>query len=84
MFEYVRLHQDNPPLVLIVGDHQAAERIALDGRAEVPLHVVGPAYLVETLVGIAPTPGLIPASDLPALPMETMRDALLMAFEGGP
>ena len=53
VFEYIRLHANNPPLILIVGDHQAAERIALDDRAEVPLHVVGPVQLVNRLQSVA-------------------------------
>ncbi|MEM8881866.1 MAG: sulfatase [Pseudomonadota bacterium] len=84
VLEYARLHADDPPLILIVGDHQAAESIALDARAEVPLHVIGPAALVDRLQSVAQTVGLIPAVDTPIAPMETMRDVLLTAFEGRP
>lgn len=81
VFEYLRLHADNPPLVLVVGDHQAAKSIALDGRAEVPIHVIGPSHLVEPLSQVAPTPGLIPDGDVPVIPMEDMRDILFRAYE---
>ncbi|MEO0911499.1 MAG: sulfatase [Pseudomonadota bacterium] len=80
VFEYVGLHAEEAPLILVVGDHQAAEYIALDGRAEVPLHVIGPAHLVERLHDVAPTPGLIPERSVPVIPMERMRDVLLNAF----
>jgi len=49
VFAYAALHADDPPLMIIVGDHQAAGFIALDERAHVPLHIVGPQALVERL-----------------------------------
>ncbi|MEM9229522.1 MAG: sulfatase [Pseudomonadota bacterium] len=80
VFEYVRLHADDPPLILVLGDHQAAEFIALDGRAEVPFHVIGPAHLVDPLGDVAPTQGLVPGDDVSAIPMDSMRDILLNAY----
>ena len=81
VFEYIRLKADDPPLFLVIGDHQAAAHIALDDRAEVPIHAIGPAALVDRLHLIAQTEGLIPDADVPVLGMEDMRDLLLRAFE---
>ncbi len=80
VFEYAALHADDPPLMIVIGDHQAAEFIALDGRAEVPIHVIGPAPLVAALSTAAPFPGLIPADGSGVIAMESMRDLLLVAF----
>jgi len=80
VMEYAVLHAADPPLLIIVGDHQAAESIALDGRREVPIHVIGPAHLVGALSEAAPYPGLLPDDDAEALAMERMRDVLLGAY----
>lgn len=80
VMEYAVLHAANPPLILVVGDHQAAEFIALDDRSDVPLHVIGPAQLVERLSTIAPYPGLLPDDAAEVFPMEHVRDVILTAF----
>jgi hypothetical protein len=80
VFDYAALHADDPPLIIALGDHQAAGFIALDERAEVPIHVIGPDALVSRLTDLAPAPGLLPPGDMPALGMETVRDLLLTAF----
>ncbi len=80
VFDYIALHAENPPLVIALGDHQAAGFIGLDDRAEVPVHVIGPDALVSRLTSLAPAPGLLPPSDSPALGMEMARDIVLHAF----
>ena len=80
VFDYAALHADNPPLIIALGDHQAAGFIALDDRAEVPLHIIGPEPLVSRLSSIAPATGLVPPEETEALGMETIRDALMMAL----
>lgn len=80
VFEYAALHAAEPPLMIVLGDHQAAEFVALDGRRDVPLHVIGPPHLVERLAGVAPSPGLLPADDAPVMSMDRMRDVVLDAF----
>ncbi len=80
VLEYAVLHADSPPLMIVVGDHQAAEFIALDDRAEVPIHIIGPAQLVERLSQAAPYAGLLPPDDAPVTPMDQMRDIILRAF----
>lgn len=80
VFDYAALHADNPPLIIAVGDHQAAGFIALDERAEVPVHVIGPEALVTRLSPLAPAPGLLPPTATEAIGMETARDIILRAF----
>ena len=81
-FAYAERQGDDPPLILLVGDHQAATSIGLDERREVPLHVLGPPHLVARLAGWGLTPGLIPPPGSPALPMEDLRDIFLRNFSG--
>lgn len=79
VLEYAVLHAADPPLLIIVGDHQAAQSIALDDRSDVPLHLIGPAHLVDLLSEAAPDSGLIPADGRGATPMDRMRDIILDA-----
>ena len=80
VLEYADLHSDEPPLMIVVGDHQAAEFIALDGRSDIPIHVIGPDHLVTRLAEIAPTAGLLPDDDAPVNQMDAMRNVLLNAY----
>ncbi|WP_199262696.1 sulfatase-like hydrolase/transferase, partial [Paracoccus binzhouensis] len=77
---YALRHADEPPLILVLGDHQTAQGIAPDGGRDVPLHVIGPAVLVERSAAWGLAPGLIPPPDSPAIPMERMRDLILQGF----
>ncbi|WP_378943334.1 sulfatase-like hydrolase/transferase [Paracoccus sp. R86501] len=78
--EYAERQAGDPPLMVLLGDHQAASSIGLDQRRQVPIHVIGPAPLVARTAGWGLTPGLIPPADAPAIPMEAMRDNLLRSF----
>ena len=80
VFAYAALHADDPPLMIIVGDHQAAGFIALDERAHVPLHIVGPQALVERLSDADFTPGLVPNDTTPVRRMDLMRGYILRAL----
>lgn len=80
VLEYALLHAADPPLMIVIGDHQAAEFVALDKRAHGPLHVIGPAHLVAALKGVTPDAGLLPAADAAVTPMDALRDAVLMAY----
>lgn len=78
VFEYALLHAADPPLLVIIGDHQAAEFVALDDRPHVPIHIIGPEHLVQPLSPIASTPGLLPTGTV--IGMDTLRDIFLNAF----
>lgn len=84
VFEYAILHADNPPLMVVIGDHQAASFIGLDERREVPVHVIGPEHLVSTLEEIAPARGLLPTPEIPVVPMHAVRDVVLRAYADEP
>jgi len=78
--EYAIRQGRDAPLMILLGDHQAATSIALDDRRQVPIHVIGPHSLVDLTAGWGFTPGLIPPEDTAPLPMEQMRDNLLRSF----
>ena len=80
VFEYALLHWDDPPLMIVIGDHQAAEFVALDNRPDVPIHIIGPDDLVAQLNAIAPAAGLLPGAQTPVIAMDQLRDVLLTVF----
>ncbi|MEX1233475.1 MAG: sulfatase-like hydrolase/transferase [Roseovarius sp.] len=80
VFSYAALHAEDPPLMIVLGDHQAADFIALDDRADVPIHIIGPPDLISQVAGWGWQDGLIPGEDMPALPMDRMRDVLIETF----
>jgi hypothetical protein len=71
------------PLILIVGDHQAAGFVAQEDRFDVPIHVIGPALLVGRVADWGFAPGLIPPETQEPLPMEALRDLFVRAFSTG-
>lgn len=77
VFAYAELHAEDPPLLIIIGDHQAAGFIALDDRPDVPLHVIGPKHLVNRIATEGFTKGLIPAADTKPRPMSDLRGHLV-------
>lgn len=83
VFSYTALHADESALMIVVGDHQAASFVALDERADVPIHIIGPQHLVDRMIDVGFSPGLIPAPQAPVLSMDHMRHLLLQAFSSG-
>jgi len=77
---YAERHAEDPPLMIVLGDHQAAGFVALEDRPDVPMHVIGPAHLVERVAQWGLTPGLTPSDDAPVLPMDSLRDLVLRSF----
>ena len=45
-----------------------------------PLHVIGPAALVERAAAWGFAPGLVPPQEMTALPMEAMRDRIVATY----
>ncbi|WP_108501464.1 sulfatase-like hydrolase/transferase [Paracoccus indicus] len=80
VMEYAERNASDPPLLVLLGDHQAASSIGLDQRRQVPIHVIGPEALVARSAEWGLTPGLIPPADAAPIPMESMRDNLLRSF----
>lgn len=84
VIDYTARHADDPPLIIVLGDHQAAGFIALDDRPDVPVHLVGPPDLLRHVAGWGWSAGMIPDDSAPVLPMEAMRDLLLRGFSSRP
>jgi energy-converting hydrogenase Eha subunit A len=80
VFDYAARHAETPPLIIIVGDHQAAGFVALDDRPDVPVHVIGPEHLVARVADWGWQPGLVPATNTPVLPMDRMRGLIVDTF----
>jgi hypothetical protein len=84
VFDYAARHAEDPPLIFVVGDHQAAGFVALDDRPDVLVHVIGPEALVSATAHWGWTPGLVPRDAVEVLPMDRMRDLILDAYSGPP
>lgn len=80
VFAYAALHAEDPPLMIVLGDHQAAGFVALDERADVPMHIIGPQPLVDLIADSGFHPGLIPPDDTKVRPMDSMRAHLLQSL----
>jgi len=86
VMDYALRHAADPPLLIVLGDHQAAPAIALDNRPETVLHLIGPPSLVDRAAAWGLTCGLIPPGTGKAPPMDRLRDLILGGFGtgGGP
>lgn len=84
VFAYAALHAEDPPLMIVLGDHQTSGYIALDDRTDVPVHLIGPPELIARIDDWGWAEGLVPADDGPVLPMEAMRDMLLNSYSSAP
>lgn len=80
VFDYAARHAGDPPLIFVIGDHQAAEFVALDNRPDVPVHVIGPPHLVDRTARWRWAEGLLPDDGSAPRPMDEMRDMILDAF----
>ncbi|QUS36951.1 sulfatase [Falsirhodobacter algicola] len=78
--EFVERQAGSGMLAVILGDHQPAGFVAQMDNRDVPVHMIGPPDLIRRIDGWGWTPGLVPAADLPALPMDGFRDRFLNAF----
>ncbi|MEL6202451.1 MAG: sulfatase-like hydrolase/transferase [Pseudomonadota bacterium] len=80
VFAYAQRRAEEPPLMLIIGDHQAAGFVALDERPHVPMHVIGPKYLVDLVADDDFVPGLIPSPNAELRPMSDLRAHLVRSL----
>lgn len=83
VMEYALRQAGDPPLIIVMGDHPAAQTIAPQAGRDVPIHVIGPQHLVARSAAWGLTPGLIPAAT-PAIPMQQLRDLMLQSFAAAP
>jgi hypothetical protein len=84
VFDYAARQAEDPPLMLVVGDHQAAGFVALDERPDVPMHVIGPEHLVAAAEAWGWSEGLVPEADIAPRSMAEMRDMILEAYSVPP
>lgn len=83
VLDYAARHAGDPPLLLVLGDHQAAGFVALDERPDVPAHLIGPPDLVERAAAWGWSAGLLPGPETTARPMDEMRDMIIRTFSSG-
>ena len=76
-------HADNPPLIVMLGDHEPARFVSGVQGFDVPVHIIGPEDLVSRFAEIGWTEGMLPAPDLPALRIDRLRDLLLDRLSTG-
>jgi len=80
---WAALHADDPPLIVMLGDHEPARFVSGVDGFDVPLHVIGPAELVDRFSPLGWAEGMIPHADLPAVRMDALRDLLLNRLSSG-
>jgi hypothetical protein len=80
VFSYILLHAEQAPLIIVIGDHQAAGFVALDERRDVPVHVIGPQHLVDLIANEDFHAGLIPPDNTQLRRMDVMRDLFVRAY----
>ena len=76
-------HAEDPPLIVMLGDHEPARFVSGVQGYDVPVHIIGPEDLVEQFAQIDWSDGMIPSPDLPALHMDRLRDLLLERLSTG-
>ena len=76
-------HADDPPLIVMLGDHEPARFVSGVDGFDVPLHVIGPPALVDHFAPLGWTEGMLPDPDQPSLRMDALRDLLLRSLSTG-
>ncbi len=77
---YAERHADDPPLMIVLGDHEPARFIAGVDGYDVPVHIIGPPELVDRTAPWGYSEGMVPDPDAPVWRMSQFRDAFLRAF----
>ncbi|MFN4172883.1 MAG: sulfatase [Pseudorhodobacter sp.] len=73
-------HAASPPLIVMMGDHEPAQFVAGVPGQDVPVHVIGPADLVNRFSGAGWTEGMLPDPALPAIRQDALRDLFLRSL----
>lgn len=81
-FGHIARLGDAAPLVIVLGDHQAAGFVAGSDNRDVPVHMIGPPELLALIDSWGWSEGLIPTSDTPVRRMDTFRNDFISAFSG--
>ncbi|MGB0498920.1 MAG: sulfatase-like hydrolase/transferase, partial [Rubricella sp.] len=80
--DFIARLDGEPPLIFVLGDHPPALFVSEDPAMTVPIHVIGPAGLVDRFAAWGWAPGMVPAPSAPALGMDAFRNRLLRTFSG--
>lgn len=78
--EYARRHAGNPPLLIVLGDHPPAPFVSEDEGFAVPVHVIGPAPLVDRFADWGWREGMVPEVSVPRIRMDDFRNRFLATF----
>lgn len=70
-------HAGDPPLIVMLGDHEPARFVSGVPGFDVPVHVIGPPDLVAGFASLGWTEGMWPDPALTPVRMDAMRDLLL-------
>jgi hypothetical protein len=73
-------HADDPPLIVVLGDHQPAGFVAGVPGYDVPVHVIGPPDLVARFAALGWSEGMHPDPALAPIRMDRLRDLLVGAL----
>lgn len=76
-------HADDPPLMIVIGDHQPARFVSEDDSFAVPVHIIGPQDLVARFGDWGWNEGLIPKPDARTWRMDMFRNQFLSTFSSG-
>jgi len=76
--------REKAPLLIVLGDHQAAGFVSQVGGRDVPVHLIGPPEVLALFDDFAWTPGLEPEAALAPWPMRAFRDRFLEATSAAP
>jgi energy-converting hydrogenase Eha subunit A len=77
---YAERHADDPPLMIVLGDHEPAPFVSGVDGFDVPIHIIGPPDVVARIDGWGWDAGLLPGPDAPVWRMDAFRDRFLDAF----
>jgi hypothetical protein len=78
--EYAARSADNPPLMIVMGDHPPALFVSEDEGMTVPVHVIGPPDLVAQFADWGWVQGMVPDLATPAIRMDAFRNRFLATF----
>ncbi|EEX11987.1 sulfatase [Citreicella sp. SE45] len=79
VLSWAALPRAEPPLIIVLGDHQPAGFVAQAGGKDVPVHLIGAPDVLSLFDGWEWTSGLRPAAAQETWPMQAFRDRFLDA-----
>ena len=79
VLSWAALPRESQPLLIVLGDHQAAGFVSQTGGMDVPVHLIGPPEAVSLFEGWGWSAGLTPDPALASWPMSAFRDRFLEA-----